>query len=158
MTTLTLTIDQVRALTGPQLVSYWNEQNPDKPVKRFASRQAGIKRVLNLQMQVASAASAPEVEKQVTPKPKKAKPSKRLPDGRMRRVSYPYSGAHKEPAIGSARHMTVVALEDGTTLVELMQLTGWNQRNLMDALRLIHVKLGYGITEDEDGNMKLVTS
>lgn len=42
------TKQQVEAMTGPELIAAFNKLSPDAPVKRFAARAAGQRRVLDL--------------------------------------------------------------------------------------------------------------
>lgn len=42
------TKQQVEAMTGPELIAAYNKLSPDAPVKRFAARAAGVRRVLGL--------------------------------------------------------------------------------------------------------------
>lgn len=42
------TKQQVEAMTGPELIAAFNKLSPDAPVKRFATRAAGQRRVLDL--------------------------------------------------------------------------------------------------------------
>ncbi|MGB1012627.1 MAG: hypothetical protein ACPG4T_00725 [Nannocystaceae bacterium] len=49
-----------------------------------------------------------------------------------------------------------MAGEDGPEY-EITKITGWTERNAYDGIRMLHVQVGYGITEDLEGNIKLVS-
>lgn len=56
---------------------------------------------------------------------------------------------------GTARALVVDLLGKGTTLPRVMLLTGWTYRQAVEGIRLVNKQLGYGIKEDEEGQILL---
>lgn len=56
---------------------------------------------------------------------------------------------------GTARALVVDLLGKGSTLHQVMKLTGWTYRQAVEGIRLVNKQLGYGVKEAEDGTIVL---
>ena len=141
-----LTPESVESMSGPELVAAFNALNPDKPVKRFASRAAGVARVL-------AALEAVELEEPVEPVEKPAR--ERAAAGEARRVFRP-EGELKPPRPTSKRGKLLDRLmrPGGMSRVEIEDAFGWSPRDAMDALRLLAKFNGYVVFEDAEGQWR----
>ncbi|MEQ8769228.1 MAG: hypothetical protein RIB60_01830 [Phycisphaerales bacterium] len=138
-----LTPEAVESMSGPELVTAFNALNPEKPVKRFASRAAGVARVL-------AALEAAEPEEPVE-KPARARAAAR----EARRVFRPVGGL-KPPRPASKRGKLLDRLmqPEGMSREEIEDAFGWSPRDAMDALRLLAKFNGYEVTEDDEGRWR----
>lgn len=54
----------------------------------------------------------------------------------------------REPKPGTYRATVIAMCLVGATMKEVRKVTGWNERQAREGVRLTHYKCGYGITED----------
>jgi len=160
------TEENLSTLSGPALVEAYNGLKPEKDVKRFSNRDTGIKRILQLQAERAEEVEdlggeplppkvKPNRSKQAPVKPKR--PAQASGGTRRKRFDEPYQGFTKPCREGTKRAKIVALLTKGATFHECMEATGWDQRTCYDGIKLVHKDLGYGLTEDEDGIIELLT-
>ena len=136
---MTITPDAVEKMTLAELRDAYNTLRPEKPIKKFASRATGIRRVL---------AALPE------PSPgEAAEPAARTKGarGRGQRVFRP-EGDLRPPRDSSKRGQLLARLlDDGMNQDEMEETFGWSPRDCMDALRLLAKQNGYVVSEGADG-------
>lgn len=138
----------IENLPGPALVALWNELHPEKPVQRFATRQAGVDRVLRALEERAAAEPA-------QPEPAKA-PARESRPRRERAAEHKQhtpTGELRPPRPGSKRGRLLAALlGDGMTAERIASEFGWKPRDVADALRLLAVANGYVVYREEGGD------
>jgi len=175
-----ITREQVENMGGRELVALHNELCPEKPVKRFASRAAGVRRVLAAleaigageqaedtagEQQAARAgaqqAAAPEAVEAVTgpeqpaqPQPG-AGPEQPAPKRSRRRSGvrrFEPGGELKPPRPTSKRGKLLEWLREpqGMAAEEIAAMFEWQPRDVMDALRLLARANGYVVYLGED--------
>lgn len=59
---------------------------------------------------------------------------------------------------GSKRAIIVELMKrpEGASMIEIHQATGWDLRTAYDGITLVHKQLGYGISEDDEGRLRVV--
>lgn len=158
----------VESLTGPQLVELFNKTT-GKNVKRFATREDGIKRTLAALGQPALTA-APEPESNAAP----PNPAPAVPDvapaveapadkagGKPARKPKKKAGAKAKavkgdgPRPGSKRFELMEALRGpGVTMEAACKRWSWLPRDFRDAIRLLKSNNGIAAVEEEDGKWR----
>ena len=141
--------EQVRAMSGPELVTLHNRLLPDKPTRRFANRAVGVRRVLAA-LETASKAEEPSQSKREPTG--KAIESSRL--GRRSGVlRIPTVGDGKPPRPGSKRAAFLRLLQrpEGVTVAEARERFGWTARDVADAARLCAKSHGVAVRRNADG-------
>lgn len=174
-------------LSTPALVTLFNKLATDHStdevalVKKFADRATAEKRVTALLektgMQVVSVeggvptlaatdkpwtadadidATRQAVEPTTAPAPAPAKKERKR---RGFRFVFPKKDEIKTARAGSKRAQVVELLSrpEGATLAEIMEATGWSEKDAYEGTRLVHFYLGYGMKQDENGRVRLVS-
>lgn len=147
----------IKALSGPKLAQLYSELT-GKVVKRFSDHGTAVKRTLEAFYDL-----NPEYKEKreksgapATPKTPKAKREPGAKRGRTLSLNYPVgsdlSPTIREPRAGSAREKArdVLARKDGATVAEVMKVTGWNLRQAIPGIRLLHHECGYGLRHEGD--------
>lgn len=121
-------------LSGPELRNLYNEIT-GKSVGKFSTRAIGIARV----------------KKVMSKKPSSAKDPKR-------RVQFdsPFTGKVRKYRHGTKREKLINALAGGATFEECQTATGWPYKVCFENIQLLHTYVGFGLTENGDGVIKLV--
>jgi hypothetical protein len=143
-------VTDIGKLTIRQLTTLYNEMRrpTDAPVRKFESHGAAIKAVL--------AFFSPEKEG-----------SHRLvitngdlqADGRRtKRFNLPCRFKPRRMRSGSKRALIAELLSrpEGATFRECQAAGGWDYRQTYDNIRLLHVYCGFGLREDDAGNIFLI--
>lgn len=60
------------------------------------------------------------------------------------------------PGTKRATTIDLLSREEGATVEEVMEATGWSYRTALEGIKLIHSYLGYGLREDDDSRIYLV--
>lgn len=165
--------ENVSKLSGPELVAAYNQLNPEKQVKRFASRTDGIKRVLASLGETPAPAAAPEppaspesntaaqpapapaiVEDAASEPPKKAKrPAKRPPATTFKANG----GDANAPRPKSKRAQLLAMLQrpEGVTQEAAERKFEWQPQDFKDCLRLLAKKHGIATKCGDDGKWRV---
>lgn len=137
-----------KAITFEQYIS---EEKPGKVTKSATKPATKPAKVTNVNVTV-------KVDKPA--KPAKKEPVKKGKGSRVHQpFNYPVGGEIKEHREGTNRANIIALLsrKNGAKIHEITKITGWTERNAYDGIRMLHVQVGYGITEDLEGNIKLVS-
>lgn len=140
-----------------------------KKTKVFNTKSAGVRQVwaaLNERFHSKEAEAPVEeevgeaLETATSTAPVAAKERKvRKKVGRRTRFNYPVDlpiKPHRTTQDSKRRKIIDVCLGKGATFEQLQKLCDWDARTLIDGLNLLHKKLGYGMSEDENGVIKLL--
>lgn len=142
-----ITEERLEELSGLELVALYNELRPEAPVKRFSDRKAGLRRV-----RAALEERAPAAEPSPGPEPSPAPPQ---PEERLcLPLEYPIH--HHRPNTRRGRIIRLMQREEGASIEEMCEATGWSPRELRTTLKLINLHLGHGIEEDEHGRIHIL--
>lgn len=154
-----ITNGQLDQKTNAELVAIYNELHPEKPVRRFESHAAGIRRILVrlAERQAALPAEEQPPVRNMRPEPKEGWADKKRPLSERKAFNYPV-GAIREHKPGTKRAQVLEMLLKGMTLEQVMKEIGWPYRTAFEGVKLIHKDLGYGLTEGEDGIIRAVRS
>ena len=150
----------VKALSGPQLAQLYSELT-SKTVKRFSDHGIAVKRTLEAFYDL-NPEYKEKREKSARGSEPKVKKVRVASGPRKMSLSYPVgsdlSPAIREPRGGSAREKCrdLLARNSGATVAEVMKATGWNLRQAIPGIRLLHHECGYGLRHEE-GRIYLVT-
>lgn len=146
----------VEALKGNELVAFYNKLTGEN-VKKFSDRNTGLRRV-----KAAIAAAKPvEVEaKAKVEATKKDAPSKTFEHGSInRRVRFSASAkaeikGHRQ---GTKRATLIKLLgrDKGASMAECEAATGWDYKTCYEGIKLLNTYTGYGLSEDEEGRIRL---
>lgn len=145
-----------------ELVELYNANNPPKPVKVFKDKPTAIARCAKLRdgatkAETAASAPAPAAPKA---KAKKAEATEATPKAGRARVPFDLPAAKEitDARSGSKRAQLVelCGSQAGITVEEAMTKFDWNRREALEAFRLIHKLLGYGLRESAEGRIHLV--
>lgn len=84
-------------------------------------------------------------------------PAKKERKRRGFRFVFPKKDEIKTARPGSKRAKVVELLSrpEGATLAEIMAETGWSEKDAYEGTRLVHFYLGHGMTQDEQGRVRL---
>ena len=133
------TVEQVKEARGQDLVDLYN-QITGESVKKFSSREVGLKRTLRALAEKSGGVAV-----------------KDPPRARSKTVDLP-AGDITPPRAGSKREKVVRMLESGTTADKIIDAMGWKKgvgrvrvRECLGMLSRLH---GYGIVE-KDGVLKI---
>lgn len=163
-------------LSGPQQVAVYNALVTELNkfgfslgfTKRFSDKAAARKRILFSLFDLFKARSEEAKKAPAAPKAKKEKAAPKARKPRGMRFVFPAFDEIKTVREGTNRHKLIQMLssENGATFEECLAAT-WGQKKDMDeetqrktcyeAIRLIHYYVGYGMTQDEEGRIKLKT-
>lgn len=134
----------IENLPGPALVALWNELHPEKPVRRFATRQAGVDRVLR-------ALEEREAAQPAQREPAAAPASRRAPRAARRSEHVP-TGEVRPPRPGTKRAALLARLlGEGASAEEIGSEFSWKPNDVRDALRLLAAQNGFVTYVGEDG-------
>lgn len=159
--------EDLDSLSGSQQVSVYNALVTELNkfgfslsfTKRFSDKATARKRILVSLFDLFKARSEEAKKAQAAPKARKP---------RGMRFVFPAADEIKTVREGTNRHKLIQMLssENGATFEECLAAT-WGQNKEMDeetqrktcyeAIRLIHYYVGYGMTQDEEGRIKLKT-
>ena len=91
------------------------------------------------------------------PAPPEPKPTVERKKRGMRFV-FPAESEQKPVRADSARGKALALLQrkDGATFEEVQQVTGWNEKQAYEGIRLIHYYSGYGLAEDVKGDKTFI--
>lgn len=172
-----ITKEQVERMGGRELVALHNELCPEKPVKRFASRAAGVRRVLAAleaieageqaedtageqqaapagpeQAAPVEAGSGPEEPAQPQPGAGPEQPAPKRSRRRSGVRRFEPGGELKPPRPTSKRGKLLEWLREpqGMAADEIAAMFEWQPRDVMDALRLLAKANGYVVYLGED--------
>lgn len=138
-------------MSGPELVLIYNDiatQAGISPVKRFATRDAGVVRVMkvlaaNPKIKVTNTVDNP------TPKTTGLTPKKW-------EFNLPASDEQATYRAGSGRGKLIAALREGRTFSALQQqFSEWTDAHLAGNIRSLSRVLGFGMSTDNDGVITL---
>lgn len=118
-----------------KLVEIHNELNPDKPVKKFKNKTVAARAILELLAR--------------PPKPKK--------DRYYVKINYPFKGKIKPYSLGTKRATLIAMLRKGTTRKQIEEVLGWGLTVARQNIRIVHRVHGYGIKEDDQGVLRLIS-
>ena len=177
--------DKLEELKLSDLVKTYNTLRPQKPVKKFKDKPTAVKRVGEAFAEeypedvekddgpdLGAAAQAPLTEEQKAerqaqedaPGPgeqqtETAPPTAPAQGSKEReKLSYPLQEPIK-PHRPNTRRGKVIRLmrrQEGASFEELSEETGWSEKELRVTLKSIHMYLGHGITEDDNGRLHLI--
>jgi len=149
-----VSVGELEKKSNAELVRIYNELHPEKPVKRFESQAAGIRRIIHRlaekQNALPAALQPPVKQLRATPRPLKEEPKAgrkpfNLPVGEIK--------AHRP---GTKRAKVLDMLLFGATFADVQKATGWPYRTAYEGIKLINTELGYGLVEDEAGVIRAV--
>lgn len=147
--------DDIEGLGGRELVTLHNElaaKIGTKFTKRFSNRDNGIRRVTALFEQLGD--SAPSISTGQNTKPAAGK----IGDvARRKRFSIESRDKIKSHRAGTKRAKVIDLLsrDGGATIEDVMKANGWDYRTAFEGIKLVATYVGYGLTEDDEGNIEL---
>lgn len=127
----------VNDMTIAELVALYNE-HAEKPVKTFRDKKTAVAKVKAV---LPAAAEKPKKDKR-----------------QAGAFNYPKEAeikAHRE-GTKRARHIELLNRPEGATVEEVMKDIGWNRRQCVESFHILHNLLGYGLTTDDQGRVRLV--
>lgn len=156
---------KLEKMSGPELIKLHNELDPANPVKRFSSKDAGVKRVLALLAKAgnagAPAPSASMPKREAAPRPEVTETPAAAPATGNRRKVFNLAPRvrikpHRE---GTKREAAIKLLSraNGGTFEEVQEACHWDYRTTYEGIKLLHVHCGYGLREDDKGRIRLTT-
>jgi len=177
-----LNANELATKSGPELVALFNAIPGVAPVKRFASRADAVKRIIRTLAENPSAIPpAPvviqpkegdtlrvsgEVIGTVAPKATEIvevfnKVAAKV--GRPRRTefvfNYPVRDYSRTCRENSGRGRLLAAVREGLTFSQLLErCPQWDADRLSKNIQKLHTWLGYGLSTDEDGVIRLIES
>lgn len=136
------TIEELPEKKIPELVKLYNELS-GKKLKTFKDKPTAIERVSELLAQ------------RLPPAQSKTKGGVR----RKKRMSYPPMGEVKNHRAGTkrARVIQMLSRKRGATFAEIQDEIGWDYATAYEGVKLLHTYLGYGLEEDDQGRIRLLT-
>jgi len=171
-----VTKEQVEAMGGRELVDLYNELCPEQPVKRFASRAAGVRRVLAAletagtdeqaeapagqeqaaALEAVDAGSGPEEAAQPEPGAGPDQPAPKRSRKRSGVRSFTPEGELKPPRPGSKRAILLEWLlePEGMSEEAITEMFEWKPRDVKDALRLLAKANGYVVYQSGDAEWR----
>lgn len=160
---MTTTTSNLNDMSGPELVAYFN-QITGESVKRFATRDAGIKRITAALAAMPPEELASEEDSTAVDKPtpgKAAKTPRKEGAPKVRRAKFDFwpdeTPKQTRPGTKRDRLLGMLRQKNGATIEEVMAEIGWCYRDAVDGIRLIHVYVGYGLSEDDNGRIRATT-
>ena len=167
-----VTPEQVETMSGPELVAAYNALGPKKPVKRFANRDIGVRRVLEALEAAAAAGDGPETPAgagQDTTAPVAAattpeEPSQPQPEGGPEQAAPKRSGGRRavrhfepggelkapRPTSKRGKLLEWLVEPEGMSADEIATMFEWTPRDVKDALRLLAKVNGYVVFLGDD--------
>jgi len=130
-----------------ELVDIYNSTMPRTKVKSFKSVAEGVRMILERLVEVSRRKPSRQ------PKPRRGRPHELLvlPKREARRAS-----RHKKVRRSTKREMILLMLKRGTSIAQIEQVFGCTRKLARESLRQINLDLGYGIEEQDDGQLKLI--
>ena len=145
-----------RSLT--ELSAIYNSVSKQK-IKKFRDRESAVRRTLAALAEDQKNSPGKTIDKDSLPKPppkKLEKDKPKLPHGRARKsFNFEVREKIKRHRKGTKRAQLVTLLTIGASYEQVMEKFGWSNRNAYEGIKLLHSKLGYGITET-NGIIRLV--
>ncbi len=158
-------VADVKEFTLTQLAEIYNEVTTNKPIKRFGDRPSALRRTraaIEKHLESDEAPSVGKAAKKNKPEPTKPKPKPNpeptKPKANKALISYPLGEEilHHRPNTRRGQLIRLMSQDKGVTLAEMMKETDWSEADVRVTLRMIHLHLGHGIQEDEQGNIQLL--
>ena len=142
-----------------ELVEIYNKHS-EKKIKKFRDKETAIRRTLFVLSSTNKSSSidfsnqrrvSEERTNEILNNLQSNKKSRRQPFEKPRKTII------KKLQKGTKREMLLCLLEgSGSTLEEVMVEIGWDRSTALEGIRLMHTFVGYGLTESEDGRIKVV--
>lgn len=159
----------IEEMSLKELAAYYNSLAPGKYVKKFKDRATGLKRIRSLleeQGPPTPTRSGPKAteegatqESADAPASSEAQGGAAAPAQTRKRLEFPEDpDGDIKPHRPNTRRGQVIrmcATEEGATLSELVEATGWIEQDVRTTLKLINLDLGHGVEEDEDGRIRI---
>lgn len=152
--------------SAPELASIYRlvASNLGEPeVKRFADKPTAVKRTWAILERYAatetpaSAPAAPEAPAPVAEPTPVADAPKAKAERKKRgmRFVFPAESEIKTAREGTARAKALSLLQrpEGASFQEVMDITGWNEKQAYEGIRIIHYYLGWGMKQDAEGRI-----
>lgn len=136
-----VTCVSARELSGPQLAVLYNELT-GKTIKKFRDRQTGISKVTPILLsRIAAQVPSQKVVRRV-------------------RFNFEFYGRVRNYRQNTKRSLLIGVLSrpEGATFAECQDTTGWNYKVCYENIVLLHTYVGFGISEDGDGRIRLISS
>lgn len=118
------------------LLDYYNTEL-GKTISKFASRVKGEEQVWKLLQENLGTGTGTVSEGK----------------GRAMSFDFPAKDEIKGHRENTKRAKTLEKLLKGATFEEIKQLNDWDDRTAYEGIRLLHIKLGYGLSQDPDSGV-----
>lgn len=153
-------VADVDALDGKALLKLYNHLT-GKETKKFASRKKGLaqtKKEVALELKARAKAEGEKPAKEPAAKGEKsAKVAKTA-----RRMQFRLAPLQVREVRETSKRYSVIQMlkrPQGATFQEVMDATGWNERQTYEGIRLVHFAAGHGLWDevDADGSIRIRT-